>query len=282
MAKGRKVTILFVPDHGTQRTLKLSLQAMRIGLVLLILSILLFFVIAATWIGLLKKANLAERLAVENKQYHLEQQRVAELELRIKQLQQFEDQIRQALGVETSTVVDYGYSPISPRVQTDSAVTINQGLHDRDRMRPLAVESVVPASQWLGVYNDLEIPSMWPADGFISRGFEWNPILSSHSHAGVDIAGKEGAPIKATAGGFVVWTGWSPRYGNLVLLSHRSGYFSIYGHNQIILVEPRQYVTRGQAIALLGNTGQSSAPHLHFEIWYKDQPLDPLDMLITL
>jgi murein DD-endopeptidase MepM/ murein hydrolase activator NlpD len=282
VVKGRKVTILLVPDHGTQRTLKVSLQAMRLGLVLLVLSILLFFVMAATWMGLLKKADLAAQLAVENEQYRLEQHRVAELELRVNQLQQFEYQIRQALGAETSTADDQGYSPISPKARTDSTYIAAQDSRTADRLRPLAVTSVVPASEWMGVYKDLEIPSMWPTDGFISRGFEWNPILSSHSHAAVDIAGKEGAAIKATASGFVVWTGWSPRYGNLVLLSHRSGYFSVYGHNQIILVESRQYVARGQAIALLGNTGQSSAPHLHFEIWYKDQPLDPLDMLITL
>jgi murein DD-endopeptidase MepM/ murein hydrolase activator NlpD len=279
--KGRKVTILFVPDHGTQRTLKLPQLAIRIGLAVLIFSVFMFFVMAATWIGLLRKADLAGQLAVENERYRAEQQRVLDLEMRVRQLQQFESQIRQALGAETSIPADLDYSYNPRQVSADSSHMLGQNNQAGARLRPLAVQSTQPPSMWMGAYRDIEIPSMWPTDGFISRGFEWNPALPCRSHAGVDIAGKEGAVIKAAASGFVVWTGWSPRYGNLVLLSHQSGYFSVYGHNQIVLVEPRQYVKRGEAIALLGNTGQSSAPHLHFEIWFEDQPLDPLDLLVT-
>ena len=131
------------------------------------------------------------------------------------------------------------------------------------------------------IYQDADIPSRWPVEGFISRGFERNEVVPARSHTGVDIAGKEGEVIKATAGGIVIWCGWSVRYGNMVILAHPSGYFSVYGHNQLVLVEAWQRVERGVPIALLGNTGQSSAPHLHFEIWYGNQPLDPQELLST-
>ena len=129
---------------------------------------------------------------------------------------------------------------------------------------------------------DQDVPSLWPVQGYMSRGFEPDVVVPARSHHGVDLAAAEGTVIKATAGGVVVWSGWSPLYGNLVVLAHAGGYFSVYGHCQTILVDIRARIERGAPIALLGNTGQSSAPHLHFEIWHGNTPLDPVSLLMPL
>lgn len=279
--KGRKVTVLIVPDfEGTPHTFKLSLLTVRTGIVLAVIGVVIFAIMVLTWRGMLHKANQADHLAIENEQYRLEQQRVLELEARVQNLQNFENQIRRALGSDFAITSARVPPPMRSEANGDEVV-LPEITSLSTEIHPVLVRSTFQSEGGALVHQGAEIPSLWPVEGFISRGFEWNDVVSSRSHTGVDIAGKEGTVVRATAGGVVVWCGWSARFGNLVVLAHRSGYFSVYGHNQVVLVEPRQHVERGSPIALLGNTGQSSAPHLHFEIWLYDQPLDPLDLLIA-
>jgi murein DD-endopeptidase MepM/ murein hydrolase activator NlpD len=280
--KGRRVTILIVPDsEGTPHTLKLSVLTLKVGLVSAILALIIFLAISFTWGGFYRRAQVADRLELENEQFRADYQRVAELEERLLQLNRLENQIRRALGADLDFDDESWASvlPSSSFFDTPLQVPVN-GPSGRD-VRPVQVRSTLGQNGAPRIYHDADIPSLWPVEGFISRGFERNDVIPTRSHTAVDIAGKEGEVIKATAGGIVVWCGWSARYGNLVILAHPSGYFSVYGHNQLVLVEAWQRVERGVPIALLGNTGQSSAPHLHFEIWYGNQPLDPQDLLTT-
>ncbi len=280
LAKGRKVTILIVPDHeGVPHTFKLSILAIRIGLAFLALITILFVTVLFTWMGLFHKSQLVDNLQQENNIFREEFQRVTELESRLRQLQQFEGQIRQALGASLALSNEDTVYPHLVFSQTDTFPRVVDRNLRVEGSSAASVLTVSSRSAPTEIYKGAEIPSMWPVDGFISRGYSWNPIIPGTSHPGVDIAGKEGAVVKAVAGAIVAWTGWSARYGNVVVLTHSSGYLSIYGHNQVTLVAPRQEVERGTPIALLGNTGISSAPHLHLEIWYKDQPVNPLDLL---
>ena len=80
--------------------------------------------------------------------------------------------------------------------------------------------------------------------------------------------------------GAVVFSGWTYGYGNLVIVFHGDGYFSLYGHNQRNLVEERQRIGRGDVLALVGESGLSSGPHLHFEIWENGNPVDPRKYII--
>ena len=95
-------------------------------------------------------------------------------------------------------------------------------------------------------------------------------------HGGIDIVAMEGTPIKSSASGVVVFSGWTPDLGNLVVIYHNNEYFTYYGHNELILVNSYEKVDRGDAIATSGNSGISSGPHLHFEIWKDGEPVDPL------
>lgn len=116
------------------------------------------------------------------------------------------------------------------------------------------------------------------AAGWISSffGYRHDPFTGSKAwHNGVDIVGKEGSEVKAVAGGVVSFAASKGGYGQLVEINHGNGLSTRYGHNKEILVRPGQLVKKGQAIALLGSTGRSTAPHVHLEVHKNGQAVDP-------
>lgn len=97
-------------------------------------------------------------------------------------------------------------------------------------------------------------------------------------HNGIDIAIPEGTPVKAVAPGVVVYSGQRPGYGYTVLIEHDNGMITIYGHNSRLLVAQGQSVDAETTIALSGNTGRSTGPHLHFEAWQEGVNVTPAFM----
>ena len=116
------------------------------------------------------------------------------------------------------------------------------------------------------------LPSVKPADGLISRIYD-----SETKHFGIDIVNIEGTPIFATANGQVVFSGFSNDFGNSIILDHQNGYLSHYYHNQENFFKRGDSVKAGDVIAKLGNTGMSTGPHLHFEIWKDGNSIDPIN-----
>ncbi|MBR8837511.1 MAG: M23 family metallopeptidase [Stigonema ocellatum SAG 48.90 = DSM 106950] len=117
---------------------------------------------------------------------------------------------------------------------------------------------------------------IWPTQGIISQGFNKN------RHIGIDIAGPPGTPILAAASGQVVKSGWDDwGLGNVIRIHHPDGRFTVYGHNRRLLVKNGQQISQGQAIAEMGTTGNSSGPHLHFEVHPHDMVsvVDPIPVL---
>ena len=94
-------------------------------------------------------------------------------------------------------------------------------------------------------------------------------------HAGMDFSAPVGTDVFATGNAKVVFTGWKQGYGNTVELDHGFGYTTVYAHLYKIIVRKGQSVKRGDVIALVGNTGKSTGPHLHYEVRYQDKPVDP-------
>lgn len=125
----------------------------------------------------------------------------------------------------------------------------------------------------------ISMPAHWPLDvqGFVTRGHgaEGNDA-GGEAHQGIDIAVPISTTIRASGGGIVEEAGPDPDYGLFVLLRHVDGYESMYGHASRLLVREGDTVSAGQVIALSGNSGRSTAPHLHFEIRREGQSLDPL------
>lgn len=95
-------------------------------------------------------------------------------------------------------------------------------------------------------------------------------------HKGIDFAGKSGSEVIATGAGVVTWSGTRYGYGNLVEIDHGNGLKTRYGHNDKLIVKVGDVVTKGQSIALMGSTGRSTGPHVHYEVLKNDRQVDPL------
>lgn len=113
-------------------------------------------------------------------------------------------------------------------------------------------------------------PRLPPVGGIItsSVGMRIDPIDKKlRHHNGIDIAISEGTPVTPAEAGSVIYSGHRSGYGNTVLIEHSNGLVTLYGHNSRLLVSPGQLVEKDTVIALSGNTGRSTGPHLHFEAW---------------
>ncbi len=119
----------------------------------------------------------------------------------------------------------------------------------------------------------------WPLDG----GWVSDAFISDRNHKGMDIAAPEGTEIYAAEEGQVVSAGWnSGGYGNVVMIEHPDGYATVYAHMILVYAVEGQYVTKGQLIGFVGNTGNSFGNHLHFEVRYQGICLDPAGFLNTM
>ena len=120
------------------------------------------------------------------------------------------------------------------------------------------------------------VPQRWPLDetGYVTRG-QVKAGGRDEAHPGIDIAVSVGSLVRASGGAVVRQRGEDPEYGLFVLLEHMDGYQTMYGHLSRILITAGDSVARGQVIGLSGNTGRSTAPHLHFEIRQRGLSLDP-------
>lgn len=119
-------------------------------------------------------------------------------------------------------------------------------------------------------------------EGYISSYFggRQDPFDGSDSiHRGVDFAGPLGSEVKSVAAGVVTRAEAASGYGNLVEINHGNGYVTRYGHNQRLLVKPGDLVNRGTPIALMGSTGRSTGPHVHFEVLLNGQNRNPLEFI---
>ena len=122
----------------------------------------------------------------------------------------------------------------------------------------------------------------WPVSGEITSpyGYRVHPIWGTTIyHSGIDIGVDEGTPVHAADGGVVVWSGWMGGYGYAVVIDHGNGLSTLYGHNSELAVDEGQSVAKGQVISYAGSTGNSTGPHVHFEVRANGDPVDPMGYL---
>lgn len=128
-------------------------------------------------------------------------------------------------------------------------------------------------------------PSVWPVVGNLESGFgaRRNPFGGSsyEFHSGQDIDAQTGDPVVAGARGQVTFVGWQSGYGQLIVIDHGGGLTTRYGHLSHTDIALGQTIERGQFIGRVGSTGRSTGPHLHYEIRINDEPVNPLQYLIT-
>ncbi len=121
-----------------------------------------------------------------------------------------------------------------------------------------------------------------PAEGFLSSrfGLRSDPITGlNREHQGLDIAAGMGAPVCASRAGRVIFSGERGGYGKLIILDHGDGYTTYYGHNSKLLVEEGKWVEALEPVALSGNSGRTTGPHVHFEVRHRGKPLDPESLI---
>lgn len=130
------------------------------------------------------------------------------------------------------------------------------------------------------------IPSIWPVTGILRSGvgLRQNPFGGSsvEFHKGQDISAPTGTPVNATADGVVVIAGWLRGYGKGIYIDHGNGISTRYGHLSRIDVAVGQTVKRGEHLGLVGSTGRSTGPHLHYEVRINGQPTSPLPYLPSI
>jgi murein DD-endopeptidase MepM/ murein hydrolase activator NlpD len=138
-----------------------------------------------------------------------------------------------------------------------------------------AADSMASHSQRLAA-----TPSIMPTQGWLSSAFaamREHPILHvARPHEGIDVSAPMGTPIEAPAAGVVRSTGWEAGYGNTIEIDHGFGIVTRFAHTSRILVHQGQRVQRGDRIALVGNSGLATGPHLHYEVHVNGKAVDPL------
>lgn len=237
----RKISVILAP-HGSSKswTRVVSLPALALAGLGLIVLVVLVLGLGIQVADLSARTREVEALRRENAELRGQTRRVAELEAELTRIQELETRVRRWAGIE-------------PGAQAPGALAA--GSFDWEREESFLAE----------------IPTLAPIAGWVSRGFE----RGAEAHVGLDLAQETGTPVRASGWGIVRFAGWDDTYGNLVVLDHRNGFTSLYGHNEALLVREGDLVARGELIARLGNTGRSTAPHLHFEVRLEDEPLDP-------
>jgi murein DD-endopeptidase MepM/ murein hydrolase activator NlpD len=232
---------------------------------LLSLWIVALLVVTIFYGGLLQKAMTAELYARENEKLRDYNSRVVAIEKSFKKNLELVSKIAALAGIEIED-----FNP-PQEMLADTARADSTG---RVVLAGLAGDAVPLSTDEL---ERMRIPQGRPLYGWITRGF--SPTGEKEQHNGVDIAVKEGTPVVATATGKVKFAGWDAAFGNLIIIDHGGGFRTVYGHNQKMMVTIDENVYKGDVIALSGNTGRSSAPHLHYEVIKDEVPVDPIPYL---
>lgn len=123
-------------------------------------------------------------------------------------------------------------------------------------------------------------PANWPARGAVTSPYGWRYFRGRPNfHTGIDVALPYGSQVLATGNGVVVGSGWQPGYGWSVLVQHGADYSTLYAHLSRTLVEVGDRVEPGGLLGLSGSSGNSTGPHLHYEIWEKGRVIDPRPLM---
>jgi murein DD-endopeptidase MepM/ murein hydrolase activator NlpD len=243
-------------DEGEPRRYRLPRWLLRTLLILIVVIILAPVAYVVLYYDIIAKAADADRLSEENESLRRYQYKVQILEQSLMETRQLMADVAAMAGLDSVILSD---------LYVEEAA--DSSLSDQPRLRSIS-RTLPPTSP---------IPDGLPATGWISRGFSDIP---GKSHSGVDLALPEGSPVYSTAFGTVKFAGFDDVFGETVILQNGDSIETVYGHNSQLLVQPGDTVFAGQRIALSGNTGISSAPHLHYEIRVNNEAINPIKFFV--
>ncbi len=254
-----RITVMVHRDGELEsRTLRMPIWLFRILVVVGTVLLMGLLVLGALYAPLLKAAASVPGLRNDVARLEAETAKVRELAAALDSAERRYGRLREMVGADiVPDPVALAYSlPLAPPVRA-------------------ALPGVRRAFE-----TGPSLPSHWPLDppGYITRGIV-APGGTEEAHTGLDIAVTIGTPVRAVGGGSVAEVGSDEEYGQFVVVSHPEGYKTKYGHLSRAVVSPGQAVNAGEVLGLSGNSGRSTAPHLHLEIRRGDETIDPLTMV---
>ncbi|HKH84019.1 MAG TPA: peptidoglycan DD-metalloendopeptidase family protein [Gemmatimonadales bacterium] len=258
-SRSRFVTILVQRDGTTKtQTYRLRLATLRLGGWLLGVAALVLALLAVFYGPTFRAAARVPGMERELSRLRAENAKVRELSAALDSAESRYSQVRQMMGGEIvrDPLLIASTLPVAPPIKARLAS---------------APAELAPGTG---------LPQYWPLDevGYITRG-QVKAGGRDEAHPGIDIAVSTGSLVRASGSGIVRQTGEDPEYGLFVLLEHADDYQTMYGHLSRILVASGAAISASQVIGLTGNSGRSTAPHLHFEIRRLGLSLDPQTMV---
>ena len=230
-----------------------------------------------------------ERAAIETAKQELETQRARQAQLRDQaaaKRDEIESRRKEQQAILYQAQNDKAVAEQAYNEYQQSSQAIAELLRQRaaDRAAEAAAAAAQASSGGGGGGSDYYQPvsgsgaMIWPVNGVVTSpyGYRTHPIFGTTIyHSGIDIGVDYGTPVHAADGGVVVEAGWISGYGYAVIIDHGNGLSTLYGHNQELAVSEGQSVSQGQVIAYAGSTGNSTGPHVHFEVRANGDPVDP-------
>jgi len=254
------------------------------------LSLVLGVVFGVLWIQSVRKNRETTTLAAENQDLRGRTKTLnAKLESLEKLLADFEERTRRLSVVAgLSGVHDPGTGGVGglSTMPVDSASRMQAVLEETSRRGILLSGRLGAIEKKLSFQADqlALTPTLAPAVGVLTAGFglRSDPFTGSQEfHTGIDVSGPTGGKVVAPANGTVVRVGWSDSYGRIVEISHGFGIRTVYAHLEATRVAEGQRVRRGDLVGVVGSTGRSTGPHLHYEVQVGGRPVNPLDYVLN-
>ena len=294
-------TLWFIPGNGQNIVRKniekprLKYVLMGIGLVCSVSLCGLGFMAHVTYQNYVHQQELAEYKVTKHEQDAKLQQiekLVEKNQQQLAEISELEEQVRvhmEKAGVELPVRSDtdvYGGKggPMEENVSKinilmEQEKNIDRELQDRKENLQKLLKVIKREN-----YRNEMTPSLWPVGSYDITSYfggRVNPFdnYSSDWHDGIDIADYYGAPVYASASGMVRYAGWYGGYGRYVKIEHDYGYMTAYGHMSAINVSVGRYVEKGDIIGYVGSSGNSTGPHLHFEVMQYGNQMDPLKVM---
>ena len=247
------LTVLVVPhDERNVRRLRLSYRWIKVGIALAGVVLVALALAVLSYGRVASRATQAALLERQNARLEVENAKVDEIAENLERTERAYAQIRSMAGLPPEDL------PAGTGDPAGDAETPGE-------------PAPTPATE-----APDSVPAGWPLS---LKGFETAGFGGDGGHPGVDIAVPVHTPVVATARGRVAAADSDPVYGHYVVVAHGGGIETMYGHNAVLLVERGERVTRGQPIAYSGNSGRSTAPHLHYEIRREGRAIDPAPYL---
>jgi len=223
-------------------------------------------------------------LLAKTQEYELS---AGKLQAKVQQLQGIVNKLGVMAGIDHSLPDAQGVGGVGGATSMDSGPPRLDpaALADMDRSLTKLTDKSTQLEEF---YRDQSVllsstPSVWPVHGYLSATFgnRIDPFTAQKDfHPGIDISTPVGTKVTAPADGVVISTGVSGGYGNALVIDHGYGVVTRYGHLESFAVKPGQRVKRGDVIAFVGNTGRSTGPHLHYEVWVRDQAQNPIHFIL--